>query len=60
MSAEFSKDAENYPENLLTCIHDSYTVSATNEVDELIIKHFLNVLAEVAMAVASRSVESKQ
>ena len=39
----------------LTCIPDSYTVSGTNdEVERLMIKNFLNTLAEVALSIASR------
>jgi hypothetical protein len=48
---------ENYDKNPLTCIHNSYTVSGTrdgNEVDELIVKHFLNTLAEVSLSIVSR------
>ena len=50
---------EEFPENsdkiLLTGIHNSYTVYGTHEVDELMIKHFLNTLAEVALSIASRT-----
>lgn len=42
----------------LTSIHSAYTLAATDgnadEVDEIIVKHFLDTLAEVAMVVASR------
>ena len=56
---------ENYEEKALTCIHPSYTLSDTqdenaSEVDRLMIKHFLNTLAEVAMTVASRNGEVKR
>ena len=49
-------------ENVLTCIHDAYTVSATNEtenseVDEIIVKHFLETLAEVALSISAREVK---
>ena len=45
--------------NVLTGIHPSYTLAATNEreaseVDKLMVKHFFNTLAEIALAVASR------
>jgi hypothetical protein len=43
----------------LTSIHDPYTLSNTDyasEVDELTVKNFLNTLAEVALAIASRKV----
>ena len=54
--------AEEFPENndlnVLTGIHPSYTLSGTqNEVDELMIKNFLNTLAETALAIASREVK---
>lgn len=55
---------ENTPENpesLLTGIHPAYTLSATNEneVDRIMIKHFLETLAEVSLSVASRKVASQ-
>jgi hypothetical protein len=55
---------EQFPENnhgnALTPIHSSYTVSATNgEVDKVIIKNFINALAEIALSVASREEAEK-
>ena len=51
---------ENTGEGMLTCIHDAYTVSGTNdEVEALIVKNFLNILAEVALAVALREVKDR-
>ncbi len=46
-------------ENVLTGIHDAYTVFATNEtenneIDELMIKTFLETLAEISLSIASR------
>jgi len=45
-------------EKVLTSIHGTYTLSNTeehyNEVDRLIVKNFLNTLAEIALAIASR------
>ena len=46
-------------ENVLTGIHDAYTVSATNEtenseIDELMIKMFLETLAEISLSIAIR------
>lgn len=43
----------------LTCIRGAYTLASpqetdANEVDRLMVKHFLDTLAEVALAVASR------
>ncbi len=51
----------NTPVRRLTSIHPAYTLAATNEhgtneVDELIVRHFIEILAEVALAVASRKV----
>ena len=55
------KPKENPPDNwgkVLTSIHETYTLPNTeerfNEVDRLIVKNFLNTLAEIALAVASR------
>ena len=47
--------------NVLTGMRDAYTLSATDdirtsEVDDLIIDNFLNTIAEVALAVASREI----
>ena len=50
--------SENYSQNVLTGIHAPYTMAGTNdgnEVDELIVKNFLNTLAEIALAIASRT-----
>ena len=50
-------NSENYEEKALTCIHPSYTLSGTNdgnEVDEMMVKDFLNTLAEIALSIASR------
>lgn len=46
-------------EKALTCIHPSYTIPCTpepesKERDELIVKYFLNNLAEVSFSIASR------
>ncbi|MFC1956486.1 hypothetical protein ACFLWZ_08265 [Chloroflexota bacterium] len=50
---------ENSRQNVLTGIPSPYTLSTTqtgetSEVDELMVRHFLNTLAEIALAVASR------
>ncbi len=50
---------EDYEEKALTCIHPSYTLSDTpepdsNETESLIVKNFLNTLAEIALSIASR------
>ncbi|MBI2859185.1 MAG: hypothetical protein HYX90_08915 [Chloroflexi bacterium] len=55
---------ENTPEDAkkaLTNVYCAYTLPCTpneneSEVDKLQVKHFLNTLAEVALAVASRRV----
>jgi hypothetical protein len=46
-------------ENPLTRIRDAYTLAATNEhagneIEDLMVRHFIETLAEVAMSVASR------
>ncbi len=42
-------------ENPLTCIHPAYTLAATQtEADRIMIRHFLEALAETAMAAAAR------
>ena len=48
------ENSENGGENLLTSIRDAYTLAATNEVEALMVNNFLNTLAEIALAVASR------
>ncbi len=50
---------ENYEENALTCIRSPYTLSNTpepdsNETESLIVRNFLNTLAEIALSIASR------
>ena len=56
------KESENIRLNVLTGIDPAYTLSATQkdeagEVDELMVKNFLDTLAEVALAIASRKAE---
>lgn len=51
-------------EKALTCIRPAYTLCGTpepesNETEELIVKNFLNVLAEISIAVASRKEPAK-
>ena len=45
-------------EKMLTSIHGTYTLSNTREeiadLDEQTVKNFLNTLAEIALAIASR------
>ena len=57
-STEYFEKCRLYP---LTCIRDAYTLSATHEdaseVDQLMVKDFLNALAEVALTVASRQIK---
>jgi len=50
---------EDRRRNALTSIRNTYTLAATHEevegeVNEIAVKHFLQTLAEVALAVASR------
>ena len=59
MTDEIAKNSGNSRENPLTCIREAYTLAATpdaGEVDELMVRQFLNTLAEVALLVASRQV----
>ena len=47
---------ENPDEKSLTCIHPPYTMAGTtDEVHELMIKNFLNTLADIAISIASRN-----
>jgi hypothetical protein len=41
----------------LTCIRDAYTLATTSEgseLDDIMLQHFIETLAEVALSVASR------
>jgi len=59
-SMKVDKDkSENQEEKALTCIHRAYTLFDTpepdsNETEGMIVKNFLNTLAEVTIAIASR------
>ena len=59
-SAKVDRDnPENQEEKALTCIRSAYTLFDTPEPDSngtesLMIKHFLDTLAEVTIAIASR------
>ena len=60
------KPKENSPDNgkkVLTSIHAAYTLSTTPEgiskSDDLMVKNFLNTLAEVALSVAQRKQRMK-
>ena len=53
---------DNNDKNLLTRIRNAYTVgdtddSETEEMNDLIVKIFINTLAEVSLSIASRKVE---
>ena len=57
-----SDKRENHDNKVLTRIHGSYTLSDTPEPDSketesLIVKDFLNTLAEVSLSIASRNGE---
>jgi hypothetical protein len=48
----------------LTSIHRTYTLAATDEaetseVDKVIVKHFLEIVAEIALSAASRKQDNK-
>ncbi len=58
-STEISKNRSSYP---LTCIRNAYTLASTqdtSEVDQLMVKDFLDTLAEVALSVASRQINKE-
>ncbi len=51
---------ENHKDKALTRIHLSYTLSDTpepdsNETESLVVKNFLNTLADVSLSIASRN-----
>jgi len=57
-----AETGENNHRDLLTCIPRTYTLSGpqeanANEAERLMVSHFLETLAEVAMSVASRQVD---
>ena len=57
----FTKSTKTGRQNPLTRIRDAYTLASpqetdANEVDRLMVEHFLDTLAEVALSVASRKV----
>ncbi len=57
------EEPENTLERRVTSIHSAYTLAATPdacEVDELIVRHFIETLAEVALAVASRKIVEQE
>ena len=56
-----SPQSENSEPKALTSIHGTYTLAATNEpetseVDKVIVRHFIETLAEIAISVASRKI----
>ena len=58
------KPAENSQPDPLTRIRGMYTLAATDEdetseVDRVIVKHFLETVAEIALSIASRKQDSR-
>ena len=56
---------ENTTKDVLTGIHPAYTVSANpeaemGEADKIMIREFLNTLAEVSLSIASRESDSNE
>lgn len=56
------KNTDNNDKNLLTRIRNAYTVGDTDdpeteEMNDLIVKSFIDTLAEVSLSIASRKVE---
>jgi hypothetical protein len=59
-----SQDSGKSAPPALTSIHDAYTLAAANEgvvseVDQLIVSHFMETIANIAIAVATRKLNSK-
>ena len=55
---------ETYAPEALTSIGDAYTLSATNETDgseveHLMVKNFIETLAEISLAIASRKLKER-
>jgi hypothetical protein len=62
--ADHPESEPSLPE-ALTSIHRAYTLAATNEhaegeVEDLMIRHFIETLAEVALSVASRKAAQQE
>ena len=58
-------DTKNNTDNLLTRIHDTYTLLNTtepdyNQSDQLIIDNFLHTLAQIAVSIAARKKANEQ
>jgi hypothetical protein len=56
---------QNDRQNPLTRIRDAYTLASlqesnANEADTLMVKHFLDTLAEIALAAATRKITKEQ
>jgi hypothetical protein len=57
-------EAESYAPEVLTSIHRTYTLAATNEpegseVDRLMVKNFIETLAEVSLSIAIRKLKEQ-
>jgi hypothetical protein len=51
---------ENNNPDALTSIHETYTLSTTQDANEIMKNHFLETLAEVSLSIASRKVQHKE
>ena len=63
MAASDDQKPQNTLDGRLTSIHPAYTLAATpeaSEVDQLTVKHFIETIAEVALAVASRKIADQE
>jgi len=54
-----SEDEASQSQGRLTSIGDAYTLAATNEavsseIEDLMVRHFIETLAEVALSIAAR------
>jgi hypothetical protein len=57
-------EADTYAPEALTSIGSTYTLAATNEsegseVERLMVKNFIETLAEISLAVASRKIKEQ-
>jgi hypothetical protein len=57
--------SEKYHPEALTGIHGAYTLAATNEhetgeVEQLMIRHFIETLAEISLSIASRLITQQE
>jgi hypothetical protein len=60
MTTDQPENSQKNPEIALTCIRNAYTLADTpDSVNDLMIKNFLNTLAEIALSIATRESSDK-